>query len=116
MSFQQIIDRWPSRSAIRGAAIINEDGFLVHAALAEGLDHEAVAALGVTLLRHARQFGGAAGGGVLGAVVIELENGPAILLSLDIRHTLVVLAVPNRDLGQLLWELRSARVSLAGVI
>ncbi len=116
MSFHQIIDRWPSRSAVRGAAVINEDGFLVHDALVEGLDHEAIAALGVTLLRHARQFGLAVDGGNLGAVVIELGNGPAILLPLDSRHTLVVLAGPDHDLGQLLFELQSARVSLAEVI
>lgn len=113
MSFRRTIDQWPSRPSIRGAAVISEDGLLVHDHLGAGLDGEAVAALAVTLHRHAGQFGTAAAGGGLGSVVLEFDRGPAILRSLDDRHTLVVLAYPDRDLGPLLFDIRSARAALA---
>ena len=116
MSFRRTIDQWPSRSLVRGAAVVNEDGFLVHDELGSGLDGEAIAALAVTLHRHARQLGAAADAGHLGSVVLELDRGPAILAALDDRHTLVVLARPDRDFGQLLYDIRSARADLARVI
>lgn len=113
MSFRRTIDQWPSRSSVRGAAVVSEDGLLVHDHLGAGLDGEAIAALAVTLHRHAAQFGAAADGGGLGAVVLEFDRGPAILRTLDDRHTLVVLAVPDHDLGPLLYDIRSARAALA---
>jgi len=113
MSFRRTIEQWPSRSSVRGAAVVSEDGFLVHDELGTSLDGEAIAALAVTLHRHARQFGAAAEGGELGAIVLEFERGPAILAALDDRHTLVVLAQPDRDLGHLLFDIRTARATLA---
>ncbi len=116
MSFRSTINQWPSRASVRGAAVISEDGLLIHDELDAGVDRDAVAALAVTVRRHAEQLGAAAQGGSLGSVVVELSQGPAILASLDDGHTLVVLARPDRDLGQLLFDLRSARAVLAGVI
>lgn len=116
MTFRDTIDLWPSRSSVRGAAVINEDGLLVYDELGTSLDGEAIAALAVTLHRHARQFGAAAAGGGLGSVVLEFDQGPALVAALDDRHTLVVLALPDRDIGQLLFDIRAARADLATVI
>ena len=116
MSFRSTINQWPSRSSVRGAAVISEDGLLIHDELGPGVDREAVAALAVTVRRHAEQLGAAAEGGSLGSVVVELSQGMAVLSSLDDRHTLVVLARPDRDLGQLLFDIRSARAVLAAVV
>ncbi len=116
MSFRSTVNQWPSRSSIRGAAVISEDGLLIHDELDPGIDREAVAALAVAVRRHAEQLAAAAQGGALGSVVVELSRSPAVLSSLDDRHTLVVLAYPDRDLGQLLFDIRSARAVLAGVI
>lgn len=116
MSLKTTLDRWPSAESIRAAAIVSEDGLLIHDALATGMDAEAVAALAVTLLRTGLQFGQAALGGDVGSLVVELKHGAAILAGLDSRHTLVVLAKPNRDLGQLLFDIRREKTSLSRAV
>ncbi|MBL8987549.1 MAG: roadblock/LC7 domain-containing protein [Gemmatimonadetes bacterium] len=116
MPFTDLLDRWSSRPVIRGAAVVSEDGLLVHDALAGAVDREAIAALAVTVRRHAEQLGAAASAGDLGRVVVEFAGGPAILAALDDRHTLVVLAAPDRDLGPLLFDIRDGRSALRQAI
>ncbi len=54
--------------------------------------------------------------GTLRAAVLDFGGGPAILSVLGPGATLVVLARPDRDLGPLLFELRSNRDTLAGLL
>lgn len=112
MSLRDTIARWPSRSSIRGAAIVSEDGFVIHDALAANTDTEAVAALAVSIVRHCQQLAEAASAGTLATVVLELDRSPAILTTLDDGHTLVVLAEPGKDLGQLLYDIRCEKPAL----
>jgi len=116
MPFTDPIDRWTSRPVIRGAAVVSEDGLLVHDALPDRVDREAVAALAVTVRRHAEQLGTAAAAGNLGRIVLEFADGPAIVAVLDDRHTLVVLAAPDQDLGPLLFDIRDGRPALLRAI
>lgn len=116
MSLRDTINRWPSRDSIRGAAIVSEDGLVIHDALTPGTDTEAVAALAVSLVRTGQQLGHAANAGQLGAVVLELDQSPAILATLDGGHTLVVLAQPHHDLGRLLFDVRQGRSALSEAV
>lgn len=115
MPLRKTLDRWPSRPLIQGAAIISEDGLLVHDDLAAGIDREAVAALAVAVRRHAEQLGTAVGG-TLGSVVLELTGGPAVVTGLDPRHTLIVFALAGQDIGPLLFDVREGRTALAGAV
>jgi hypothetical protein len=110
------MDGWSSRDTIRGAAIVSEDGLLIHDALPAGSDREAVAALVLPLVDHGRQLSHAAGAGNLETVVLELAAGPAIVSQVDQRHTLIVLAEPARDIGLLLHEIRTERAAVARAI
>lgn len=116
MSLTDTLDRWASRSAIRGAAVVSEDGLLIHDALVGTMDREAIAALAVAVRTHAGQLGDAAHSGPLGAVVIELDSGPAIISGLDDRHTLVILARADHDLGPLLFDIRQQKPALTRAI
>jgi len=113
MSLRDSLDRWSSRNSIRGAAVVNEDGLLVHDALTAGVDAEAIAALSVTVARNGRQLGTSAGAGRLGSIVLEFDYGPTIVTPLDDRHTLVVFAEPDQDLGPLLFEVRREKAALS---
>jgi predicted regulator of Ras-like GTPase activity (Roadblock/LC7/MglB family) len=112
----EVLSGWPIRDAVRGAAIVGEDGLVIHDALEPGTDTEAVAALAVVTRRHADQLGGAGAYGPLHTAVFEFDEGPAILAALPDGATLVVLAAPDRDLGLLLYELRTRRDSLASLL
>jgi len=112
---RELLQGLDAGDSVRGAAIVGEDGLVIHDALDSGSDAEAVAALAVTTLRHAEQLGGACRAGSLDTAVFDFGAGPAILSSLG-SATLVVLAKPNRDLGSLLYALRTRRDALAGLL
>jgi predicted regulator of Ras-like GTPase activity (Roadblock/LC7/MglB family) len=116
MSLPAILETWSATAAVRGAAVISEDGLLVHDRLEAGADGEAVAALAVTLARDCRQFAEVVGGAGFRRLVVDLDGGPAILAPLDDRHTLVVFAAPGQDLGALLFEIRQSRAALSAAI
>lgn len=113
---RDILRGFDAGGSVRGAAIIGEDGLVIHDALMAGADSDAVAALAVTTLRHAEQFGGAGQCGPLHTAVLEFGEGPAILTPLTPAATLVVLARPDRDLGPLLYELRIRRDALTELL
>jgi len=54
---RDLIDGWSNGRAVRGAAVISEDGLMVHQSLAAVADGEAVAALAVSLLRSGVSWG-----------------------------------------------------------
>ena len=113
---REIIQGLEAGESVRGAAIIGEDGLVIHDALGAGADGEAVAALAITTLRHAEQFGDACNAGPLRTAVFDFGEGPAILSALSPSATLVVLAHPHRDLGPLLYELRVRRDTLTRLL
>jgi predicted regulator of Ras-like GTPase activity (Roadblock/LC7/MglB family) len=113
---REIMQGLNSRDSVRGAAIVGDDGLVIHDALTSEADAEAVAALAVTTMRHADQFGGAGRCGTLRTAVLDFGNGPAILSVLGPGAILVVLARPDRDLGPLLYEIRTRRDSLTGLL
>ncbi|MHB1329318.1 MAG: roadblock/LC7 domain-containing protein [Gemmatimonadales bacterium] len=116
MTFRESIGQWPSYIDVRGAAVISEDGLLIHDIFPYDTDGEAVAALSLALLSQAEQLGRAAGGDDVGVVVIELDAGPVVVTRLDQEHSLVVLAEPGRDLGALLFDIRRHRAQLGEVV
>lgn len=113
---REIMQGFDSGESVRGAAIIGEDGLVIHDALGPDADNEAVAALAVTTMRHAEQFGTAGRCGALSTAVLDFGLGPAILSVLTPNATLVVLARPDRDLGPLLYELRTRRATLTSLL
>jgi predicted regulator of Ras-like GTPase activity (Roadblock/LC7/MglB family) len=113
---QELIQGLDARASVRGAAIIGADGLVIHDALNADADGDSVAALAVTTLRHAEQFGSACGAGPLRTVVFDFGACPAILSALTPHATLVVLAQPGRDLGALLFELRQRHDALARLV
>lgn len=116
MPLPSLLQAWSDRPSVRGAAVVSEDGLLVHSLLPSDADAEAVAALAVTLVREGRQFAAARGTADLHRMVLDLAGGPAILAPIDERHTLVLLARPDQDVGSLLFEIRQSRAALSQAI
>jgi predicted regulator of Ras-like GTPase activity (Roadblock/LC7/MglB family) len=116
MSLPELMEGWSNRAAVRCAAVVDEDGLLVHDMLTHGLDGEAVAALAVTAVRHLRQLGEVLGSASVRNVVVDSTAGPTILTPLDHGHTLVVIARPDLDIGPLLREIRLASPALSQAV
>lgn len=115
-SLQEVIEGWTERATVVGAAVIGDDGLVIHDAFAAGTDTEAVAALAAAVVRDGAQLGGAGTRGDLQVAVLDYDGGPAILAPLSGGATLVVLAATDRDLGPLLYELRTRRDDLARLL
>jgi predicted regulator of Ras-like GTPase activity (Roadblock/LC7/MglB family) len=115
-SLQEVMEGWSARAAVVGAAVIGDDGLLIHDAFSTDTDAEAVAALAATLVRDGAQLGGAGHRGDLRVAVLDYAGGPAILAPLLGGATLVVLAAVDHDLGPLLYELRTRRDELARLV
>ena len=113
---RDLIDGWSNGRAVRGAAMISEDGLMVHQTLAAVADGEAVAALAVSLLRSGGQLGEAGRSGAVRTVVLDLTGGPAIIAPVDDRHTLIVFAKANIDIGPLLHEIGLQREAVSAAI
>ncbi len=115
-ALREVLERLDAGDAVRGGAIVGADGLIIHNALTPDADQEAIAALAVTTMRHAEQLGTSSGSGELRTAVLEYGGGPAILTPLNPSATLVVLAKPDRDLGELLYELRTRRNALTELV
>lgn len=113
---REVLERLDAGDSVRGGAIVGVDGLIIHNALQPDADEDAIAALAVTTMRHAEQFGESSGSGELRTAVLEYGGGPAILAPLSPAATLVLLAKPDRDLGALLYELRVRRDVLTGLV
>ncbi|MEO8448869.1 MAG: roadblock/LC7 domain-containing protein [Gemmatimonadota bacterium] len=115
-ALRDLISGWTNGESVHGAAIVSEDGLLVHDALDPGTDREAIAALAIELIRNGRQLGMAGARSRLDTVVLDLEHGPAILSPLDASHTLIVFAAGDTDIGALLYEIRTQRAAVSAAI
>ena len=115
-ALRDIISGWTNGGSVQGAAIVSEDGLLVHDALDPGTDREAIAALAIELVRNGRQLGVAGARSRLDTLVLDLEHGPAILSPIDASHTLIVFAGAGTDIGPLLYEIRTQRAAVSAAI
>ena len=106
---RRLVDGLSSRPEITGVAVISGEGLVIEQALGPGTDAEALAALAMTLGRHGSELGASVGLGSLGTVVLEFEEGPAVMTRYRDDTALVLLARPDADLGELLYLLRRQR-------
>jgi predicted regulator of Ras-like GTPase activity (Roadblock/LC7/MglB family) len=108
----ELVDRLAGRTDVRAVVVASPDGLPISSA-GQPLDNEALAALTVTLARTAARLGDTAGAGPAVRMVIEGEGGTAILGQVRSQHWLLVLASPEADIGQLLFDLRQEGPALA---
>ena len=115
-ALSEIISGWANHASVEAAAILSDDGLLVHDALDPATDREAIAALAMELVRTGRQLGIAGARARLDTLVLDLEHGPAILSPVDSQHTLIVFAATGADIGPLLYEIRTQRAAVRAAI
>ena len=80
------------------------------------VDAEGVAAHVPSIIQFADEMGASAGRGTLQTAVLEHARGLAVISCVSPDAVLLVLVQPTANLGQLLYELRRNRASIAALV
>jgi predicted regulator of Ras-like GTPase activity (Roadblock/LC7/MglB family) len=104
------------RDGVEAAVVLGRDGLLIDGQAVPNLDAEDVAARIPSIISAADEFGGAAARGALVTAVLEHARGLAVVSVLSQDAVLLVLVQPSANIGQLLFELRRHRDSIAALV
>lgn len=104
------------RPGVEAALLLSGDGLPIEHAARSGFEGETVAALAATLAQHAARLGQGAAQGELRSAVLEYADGTMILTPVGRGDWLAILAEPDADLGQLLYDLRMHRPALGALL
>lgn len=113
---QQALSGLVDRPEVDGAALISPEGLPLASRLDGSQDPEALAALVITLVRTGRQLADAAGRPDPERLVLETTAGMLLACPLADGALLLVLANPQAEVGQLLYDLRQLRGDLAALL
>jgi hypothetical protein len=104
------------RDGVEAAVVLGRDGLLIDSQAVPNLDPEQVAAHVPSIIQFADEFGASAARGSLQTAVLEYERSFAVISCLSPDAVLLVLVQPTANLGQLLYELRRNRASIAALV
>ena len=99
-----------------GALVASDEGLVIDAALPPGLEPETIAALAATAFRTLHGLASAMHHGEPAQLVLDSTGGTVVLSQLTSTTTLVVLAAPGAELGELLYDLRRHGPALAELV
>lgn len=99
-----------------GALVISDEGLVIDAVLPPGLEAETIAALAATAFRTMHGLATSLHHGTPVQVVLDSEHGTVVLTPLSVGSTLLVVAAPGVELGELLYDLRRHGPALAELV
>jgi uncharacterized protein len=115
-SLTEVVRDLSARDGVEAVLVLSADGLPIEHASRGPFDPESLAALSATLVQYATRLGLGAGRGALRNVVIEYERGLLIVAQLGAGDCLGILAQPDADVGQLLYDLRQHRPALTALL
>ncbi len=101
---------------VEAAAVVSFDGLPMASALPATMDEDRVAAMSAALLSLGERAAEGLGRGGLNQVYIEGDSGTVFLVSCDDEAVLVAVAAKGAKVGMMLYEVRRAAESVAGVL
>ena len=104
------------REGVEAVVVLGRDGLVIDSQSSPELTADDLAAHVPSVLTAADELGAAAGRDGLATAVLEYPRGLAIVSVLSHDALLLVLAQPNPNLGQLLFELRRNREHIAALV
>lgn len=106
---EAVLDEVTRVRGVRGALLAGEgDGLVVAAAVAEGLDADAVAAMAASLMLRLRRAAQATGSAAPAFVQLRAERGALLAVPAGEELLLVAVAGPEAELGLARLALRAA--------
>ena len=105
-----------ARPGVQAVLVLSADGLPIEHTSQGVFEPEAVAALTATLVQYATRLGLGAGRGAPRTAVIEYERGLLVVAQIGSGDSLAILAEPDADVGELLYDLRQHRPALAALL
>jgi predicted regulator of Ras-like GTPase activity (Roadblock/LC7/MglB family) len=105
-----------TRTGVEAVLVLSADGLPIEHMAKVPFEPEAVAALTATLVQYATRLGLGAGRGAARTAVIDFERGLLIVAQIGTGDSLAILAAPDADMGELLYDLRQHRPALAELL
>lgn len=115
-SIRDLVAALRQREGVDAAVVLGRDGLVIDSQAAPGLLADDIAARIPSIIGPADELGTAAGRGVVVTVVLEHQQGIAIVSVLNAEAVLLVLVQPSADIGQLLYEIRRNREHIAAMV
>jgi uncharacterized protein len=112
----EVVRELAGRDGVEAVLVISADGLPIEHSARGSADTESVAALTPALVQSATRLGLGAARGALRTGVLEFERGLMIVAQLGAGDALAIVAAPEADLGQLLYDLRQHRPALAALL
>jgi uncharacterized protein len=112
----EVVRALAARDGVEAVLVISADGLPIEHASRGSADSDSVAALTATLVQYATRLGLGATRGALRTAVLEYERGLMIVAQLGAGDSLAILAAPEADIGQLLYDLRQHRPALVALL
>jgi uncharacterized protein len=112
----EVVRALSARDGVEAVLVLSADGLPIEHAARVPFEPEAVAALTATLIQYATRLGVGAGRGAHRTSVIEYEQGLLIVAQIGPGDSLAILAAPDANVGELLYDLRQHRPALAALM
>ena len=115
-SLGEVVRGLAARDGVQAVLVLSADGLPIEHAAREPFEADTLAALTATLAQYATRLGLGAGRGALRTAVIEYERGLLVVAQMGAGDCLAILAQPEANVGELLYDLRQHRSALAAAI
>jgi predicted regulator of Ras-like GTPase activity (Roadblock/LC7/MglB family) len=115
-SLGEVVRGLTARDGVQAVLVLSADGLPIEHAAREPFEAETLAALTATLAQYATRLGVGAGQGAFRTAVIEYERGLLVVAQVGSGDCLAILANPEANVGELLYDLRQHRPALAAAI
>lgn len=115
-ALNDVVRSLSARDGVEAVVVLSGDGLPIEHASREAFDAESLAALTATLVQYATRLGLGTGRGALRNAVMEYERGLLIVAQVGAGDCLAILAAPDTDVGNLLYDLRQHRPALAALL
>jgi predicted regulator of Ras-like GTPase activity (Roadblock/LC7/MglB family) len=112
----EVVRSLSTRDGVEAVLVLSADGLPIDNASRGTFDPEPLAALTATVVQYATRLGLGAGRGALRNAIMEYERGVLIVAQIGAGDCLAILAAPDADVGDLLYDLRQHRPALAALL
>ncbi len=105
-----------AREGVEAVLVLSADGLPIEHAAHQTFEAEPLAALTATLAQYATRLGCGAGRGALRTAVLDYDRGLLVVAQLGSGDCLAILAQPDANIGELLYDLRQHRPALTALL